>query len=205
MINRSAMGNRPYQPRPARMALKPPIWTIDQLPPLKIWDGLAFKAEPGFEEWAIHLEQAESWHWAGAGMPLPADQYGPADREIVGSINKGVATELLSAYQWRHMRIYRPEMMPAHPQPAPEDVKKRCAYYGAYQYNLLGVDEAALAYFARYLGIKLHLTDNHRFYCIQFYNRILADFYFVHYDPDYPVTPHDMENLPGLKKIWGTY
>lgn len=205
MKNRSAMGNRPYLPGGEYFAFKPPIWKIDELPALETWDGLAFKAEPGLEEWAIHLEQAESWHWAGAGLPLPADQYGPADREIVGSIDKGVATELLSAYQWRHMRIYRPEMMPEHPRPAPEDVKKRCANYGAYRYNLLGVNEAAVSYLLRYLGIKVHLTVTHGFYCLQFYNRILADFSFVHYDPDYPVTPYDMENLPGLKCIWGTY
>jgi hypothetical protein len=103
---------------------------------------MAFQADPGFEAWAAHLNDAVSWHWALAGQYLPADQYGPADRQIVGSLQKGIATELLSTYGHRGMRIYRPKL-PAGVQASLENaLLKRYAHYGAYRYNFIEVYEA---------------------------------------------------------------
>ena len=184
----------------------PPIWKVSDLPALLAGDGLAFKADPGFQEWAIGLEHALTWHWAMAGLPLPADDFGGPDYQIIGSISpKGVATELLSAYQHPHMRIYRPNLPDGYQACLYASVLKQAAYYGAYEYNNLGVGESALAYFLKYLGIKLRLPVNHRFYCLQFYCQIWADFDFPLYDKDHPVTPYDLENTDQLQLIWGTF
>ncbi len=181
------------------------IWTIDQLPPLKVGDCLAFKAQPGFEQWAVGLEGALTWHWALAGIQLPADQYGGPDYEIIGSINKGVAQELLSAYQHRHIRVYRPDLPEGEQDVLAASILKRYAYYGGFEYNWLGVNEAALAYFLKYIGIKVHLPLNHRFYCIQFVCQVWSDFDLPLYDQAEPPTPYDLENTNQLKLKWGTF
>ena len=204
---RSATRNRPVT---LLVGLGPqPIWFFNQLPPIYVGDIFAFKAEPGFEQWAVAKENALTWHWALAGKALPVDQFSGVDQEIIGSISKGVATELLSAYQYRHMRIYRPKL-PRGIDWASQislelPILKRCAYYGAYEYNWLGVGESAIEYFLKYLGIKINLPIGHRFYCIQFVARIWQDFNFPLVKDWEQVTPYDMEHSPQLELVWGTF
>lgn len=196
-VRKSSLGNRPVVSGPQ------PLWKVDQLPPLMVGDILAFKADPGFEQWAVAKEHAITWHWALAGAYLPQDAYGEADYQIIGSINKGIATELLSAYEYRPMRIYRPEVKDQ--EAVANAILKRCAYYGAYEYNWLGVAESAIDYLIKDFGIAIHLPVHHRFYCIQFVARLWQDFG-IYLVPDWElVTPHDMENSKHMQLIWGVY
>lgn len=199
MKNTTAMGNRP------RISAPKPIWTFDDMPSLMVGDLLAFKADPGWQEWAVGLQGAKTFHWAIAGIGLPPDDLCGYDREIIGSINKGVAQELLSAYRHRHMRVYRPNLPMGVQDSLRNAILKRAAYYGSYGYDWLGVSEAAVSFILREIGIRLHCPTNHRFYCIEFVCQLWADFNFPLYDMDHPVTPVDLETSPQLKLIWGTF
>lgn len=181
------------------------IWEMEELPPILVGDALAFKAQGAFQEWAVGLQGALSWHWAVAGMWLPEDEFGPADREIIGSINKGIAQELFSVYQTRHMRIYRPTLPKDEQERLAMPLLKRCAGYGAWEYDWLGVNEAAVVFILREIGLKLRLPANHRFYCIEFVNRLWHDFGLPLYNEEGPVTPRDLEQSDRLELIWGTY
>jgi hypothetical protein len=195
--NKSAMGNRPVVKGPL------PLWYVRDLPPLQVGDIFAFKADHGFEQWVVSKQNATTWHYAVAGQSFDADSFRGPDREIIGSINKGVATELLSAYGYRHMRIYRPKI--AKSLGFDQLFLRRCDYYGAYEYNWLGLAETAIEYYLREFGVKIHLPLSHRFYCIQFVARLWKDFgtYLVN---DWELaTPLDMEQSPNMDRIWGTF
>lgn len=201
---KSAMGNRRV------LAGPPPLWTVTQLPVLMVGDILAFKAEPGFEQWVVSRQGAVTWHWALVGEWFPPDVNSGVqgfaafeDRQIIGSINKGIATELLSAYNYRQMRIYRPKLN--HQVSLRNDILRRCAYYGSYEYNWLGVAESAVEYLLKEIGIRVRLPVSHRFYCIQFVARIMQDFGLHLVDDWQGVTPYDIENSSKLEKIWGTF
>ena len=183
------------------------IWTIDQLPDLYVGDILAFGADPGFQHFVVSLQHATTFHWAIVGERLDATDTTPLDYQIIGSINKGIATENLSAYQFRQMRVYRIKGMSIEEQILLRiKILYQCGYYGAYQYNWLGVAEAAIIFLLKEIGIKLHLGFiNHRFYCIQFDARLWSD---IGYDlvQDWQfVTPYDMETTPKLKIAWSTF
>lgn len=199
-VRKSPMGNRQVVAGPQ------PLWTIDQLPPLFVGDNLAFKAEAGFEEWVVAKQGAITWHWAQAGLYLPGDDQSPADYQIIGSINKGVATENLSSYQYRHMRIYRPIVQDERVSSIYSyRILKKYGEYGADRYDWLGVGEAAIVYLAKEFGIHLHLPVTHGFYCIMFNAKIWLDMGIPLVDEWRYVTPAEMENSPVLRKIWGTF
>jgi hypothetical protein len=182
-----------------------PVWTIDQLPPLKIGDGLAFKAAPGIQEKLIESMGASTWHWALAGQPYPSDEFSGPDYGIIGSIKKGIATELLSEYQCRHMRIYRPVLPGDYQDSLSGSILKRCAYYGNYDYNWLDVTRIPFWYFLRPFGLQWQVLSHTSFYCLQFYNQIWADFDFPLVDGNEPATPWNLENSPQLELVWGTF
>lgn len=181
-------------------------WTLADLPPLLVGDNFAFQVDPGFDAWVVQWNNAVSWHWALAGLELPADQYGPADRQIVGSLQKGIATELLSTYGHRGMRIYRPKLPSGVQESLTNALLKRYAYYGAYTYNFIQVYEAPADYLLRAQGIQIPTPQGNRFYCLQFCAQVWADMGYPLYDASKgTVTQADLENSPMLEKIWGNY
>ncbi len=198
-VRKSPMGNRQVVTGP------PPLWTIDQLPPLLVGDNLAFKAGDGFEEWAAARQGAVTWHWAQAGIYLVPTSKTPADYQIIGSINKGVATENLSAYEYRDMRIYRPVLPNGRQQELTTQILYKYGEYGAAKYDWLGVGEAAVIYLAKELGISLHLPITHGFYCIKFDAKIWLDMGLQLVEDWEHVTPGDMENSKKHELIWGTF
>lgn len=189
---------------PTVQAVQP--WSLSDLPPLLVGDCLAFQADPGFEAWAVQWNGSVSWHWALAGEELPADEYGPADRQIVGSLDKGIATELLSTYGHRGMRIYRPKLPAGVQARLKNALLKRYAYYGAYKYSFIEVFEAPGDYILRSFGKQLPTPGGNRFYCLQFDAQVWADMGYPLYDPSKgSVTQVDLENSPMLELIWGNY
>lgn len=181
------------------------IWELKDLPELKVGDGLAFKADLGFEEGIVGIMGAVTWHWAMAGQELPADDFSGADRVIVGSIVKGIAEELLSSYESRHMRVYRPQLPEGIQDALALPLLKRCYYYGACEYDFLGITNVTLWFLLRHFGLKWWMRKDMRFYCIEFLNQIWADFDFPLVDGGEPAMPSNMEDSPQLKCIWGTF
>lgn len=184
-----------------------PPWTFADLPQLLIGDLFAFRVDPGFAAWAVQFNDAITWHWAMAGIYLPADAVGgPEDRQIVGSIHKGIATELLTSYQHRPMRVYRPKLPEGIQESLATAILKRYAFYGEYTYNTIGLEEAPADFMLRRWGIQIPTPQGKTFYCIQFCAQVWADLGYPLYDASLgAVTPYDLENSPMLEKIWGNF
>src|SRR3972149_6432786 len=106
------------------MVQRKQIWSLDELPPLLAGDCLAFKAE-GFLQNSVKIIGAKSFHWAMCGEPAVDDDISVGDYSVHDSTDKGITAHLLSEYQYRHMRVYRPKMDAGLQDPLKEKIMKR--------------------------------------------------------------------------------
>ncbi len=186
------------------IALKP-VWTIADLPPLKTGYLTAFKTAEGYQQYIGQSFGFETWHWGVVGHPHPADMFSGPDYSHGESINKGVARTLLSEQQYRHMRIYGPDMPDEEIDRLGPSLLKRMDFYGKAGYDWLGVCNVGLWFILKHFGIKWWMQKDARFYCIEFVNQLYVDFDFPLVDGAEPSTPMNMEQSDQLKLVWGTF
>lgn len=181
------------------------MWNLDYLPPLKTGDLLAFKAQGRLQQWLVGLTGALTWHWALVGRPQPDDELSQRDWSVAESISKGIARTLLSDYQDRHMRIYRPALPEGEQERMAPFIMKRCNAYGRAGYDVMGVTNAGLWFVLRHFGLKSWIRRDMKFYCIEFCNQVWADLDFPLVDMESWPVPANMENSDQLELVWGTF
>jgi len=182
------------------------IWSLDDLPDLRIGDNLAFRAE-GIERPMMKLIGADTFHWAMAGAPVCDDSVSEKDYSVFDSTAKGITAHLLSEYQCRHMRVYRPKMGFAIYEKLREPIIKRYLYYGDQLYDWKGVGMVSLWCLLHKFGFQVEWWEHnsHRFWCLEFNEIILRDLWKPLVPIIEPPYPKNMENSPLLEKIWGTF
>ncbi len=186
--------------------MKKIIWNLSDLPELKTGDNLAFKAE-GIQVTQVKIIGAVTYHWGMVGEELVVLTGADSDYSVFDSTSKGITAHLLSEYQNRHMRVYRPRMEPGEQEGLKDLILKRYYYYGDQHYDYGGVAMVALWCLLRKLGLKVEwfVHDSSRFWCLEFNEIVLRDLW----RPLVPITeppyPTNMENSPLLEKIWGTF
>lgn len=195
--------------------MKEKIWKLEDLPELKAGDCLAFRAE-GLLQNSVHIVGAKSFHWAMVGEPAIDDDISVGDYSVHDSTNKGITAHLLSEYQYRHMRVYRPKMEAGLQDALKGRIMKRYLYYGDQKYDYKGVFMVTWYLLLNKLGSilkKVHLGfsvewwvhNSHKFWCLEFNEIVLRDLW----KPIVPITepphPGNMERSENLELIWGTY
>lgn len=189
------------------------IWTLKDLPPLLIGDNLAFKAE-GYQVPLVHFIGAESFHWALAGREMVDDELSIGDYSVHDSIDKGITGHLLSEYQHRHMRIYRPVLPDGKQDELAEKLYKRMLYYGDQKYDWKGVIICGVWVLLHKCGSNIEWWEHNssKFWCLEFNNIVWRDMGEIWSTPGpglvpdkEPPYPTNMERTPRLKLIWGTY
>jgi len=189
------------------MAEQKQIWSLDELPELRAGDCLAFKAE-GYQIPVMKLIGAKSFHWAMCGRRVSDDELSTGDYSVHDSIDKGITAHLLSEYQTRHMRIYRPRMA-AWQQKALEDkVMKRYLFYGDQKYDWKGVIMVGIwVILNKLLRINVEWWEHNsdKFWCLEFDELVWRKLW----RPLVPITeppyPTNMEQSNKLELIWGTF
>jgi len=181
------------------------LWRIEDLPPLKIGYLPAFKTAEGYQQHIGNTFGFETWHWSILGNSHPADMFSGLDYSNGESINKGVARTLLSEQQYRHMRIYKPDIPDKEIDKLGPSILKRMDYYGKAGYDWLGVGNMSLWFILRHFGVKWWMQRDMRFWCLEFSNQIWADFDFPLCDMAEPANPLNFEHSPQLKLVWGTF
>lgn len=203
---------------------KTDVWNIASLPPLRVGDCLAFEAQ-GVQKPLMKICGARSWHWAMVGKkvnwedvlaveellghPLALDFIQRLDMsfdyQVVDSTSKGITHHLLSEYQKRNMRIYRPKLFV---QGNIEDyILYLYLYYGMRPYDYLGVAAIALWWILNYAGIKTDWWGHSQksFWCMELPSEILAKCNLPLVPANEPAYPYNMEQSAGLELIWRTY
>jgi len=181
------------------------VWTVGDLPELKTGDCLCFRAQGRIQQWVVKTIGAESWHWALVGRKQPADDWGGEDWSVAESIDKGVARTLLSQYQHRHMRIYRPRLPDGEQEKLAPYVMKRCNFYGKAGYDWMGVANIGVWFLLRHLGLTWWMKKDMRFWCIELCNQVWADLDFPLCDMGEPPNPVNFEQSDQLELIWRTF
>jgi len=182
------------------------VWELAELPPLLTGDNLAFEAE-GSQVAQVKIIGAVTYHWGMVGERLMDDPVSAGDYSVFDSTSKGITAHLLSEYQTRHMRVYRPRMEPGDQERLKELILKRYYYYGDQRYDYKGVVMVALWCLLRKLGFKVEWWehDSSKFWCLEFNEIVLRDIW----RPLVPITeppyPTNMENSRFLEKIWGSF
>ncbi len=182
------------------------IWKLTELPPLLTGDNLAFKAE-GIQVPQVKIIGAVTYHWAMAGERVADDIVSAGDYSVFDSTSKGITAHLLSEYQTRHMRVYRPRMEPGEQDRLKDLILKRCYYYGLDRYDFKGVFLVVIWCLLRKLGFEVEwwVHNAKRFWCLEFNNTIWRDLGYPIVVDSEPPYPTNMENSPLLEEIWGTF
>jgi len=182
------------------------MWGLGQLPELKVGDCLAFEAE-GWQKAAVRIIGAKSWHWAMCGERLVDDEISVGDHSVADSISKGITTHLLSEYRNRHMRVYRPKLLPSTQEELTPRLIKQYCYWGDQRYDWLGVLMVAIWCLLRKLGchVEWWVHNSHRFWCLEFNNTVWRDLGYPLVPEDEPPYPTNMENSPMLELIWSNF
>ncbi|MCJ7829366.1 MAG: hypothetical protein MUP81_06470 [Dehalococcoidia bacterium] len=180
-------------------------WELKDLPPLKVGDCLAFEAT-GWQK-VVHIIKAVSFHWALIGEALVDDTISHGDYAVCDSIDKGITTHLLSEYQGRGMRIYRPKLPPDYQRELAPLLIKRYCYYGDQRYDWFGVLAVATWLILRKLGwnVEWWVHDSNRFWCLEFNEIVWRDLGYPLVPEDEPPHPGNMEKSPMLELIWSTF
>lgn len=185
-------------------------WVLADLPHLMTLDNLAFRAE-GWQKPTVAMIGAKTWHWALVGLPQPDNEISIGDWSVVDSTSKGMTTHLLSEYQGRHMRVYRPVMLPGVQLLLAQEGMKWANYYGICRYDGVGVSNVALWCILRKLGIKVGWWEdkipgsNVKFWCLESNAQILNDVGFRLIPKGEPAYPKNFEASTKLELIWGTF
>lgn len=185
---------------------KKTLWKLSDLPELKTADNLAFKAE-GIQVPQVKIIGAVSYHWGMVGEKVVDDYVSVGDYSIFDSTSKGITAHLLSEYQYRHMRIYRPRMEPDEQERLKDLIMKRYYYYGDKHYDYRGVVMVALWCLLRKLGLDVEwwAHNSGQFWCLEFNEKVLSDLWKSLVPTTEPPYPTNMENSPLLEMIWDTY
>ena len=181
------------------------IWDLADLPPLLVGDNLAFKAE-GIQVAQAKIIGAVTYHWGMVGERVADDIVSVADYSVFDSTSKGITAHLLSEYQPRHMRVYRPKMQPGEQERLKALILKRYYYYGTDLYDWKGVIMVGLWCLLRKLGFKVEWWEHNasRLYCLEFNEVVLRPW--IHLvSEDEPPYPRNMEQSNKLELIWGTF
>lgn len=180
-------------------------WNLTDLPALMVGDELLFEAV-GWQK-IVYILGAKSFHGAMAGERLIDDSISEGDYSISDSIDKGITTHLLSEYQHRGMRIYRPKLPPDHQRELAPLLIKRYCYYGDQRYDWFGVLAVALWLILRKLGFNIEwfVHDSNRFWCLEFNEIVWRDLGYPLVPENEPPHPGNMENSLMLELIWGTF
>jgi hypothetical protein len=180
-------------------------WKIKDLPSLLVGDCLAFEAV-GWQK-IVHITGAKSFHWAMVGQNLIADDINAGDYAVCDSIDKGITMHLLSEYQGRGMRIYRPKISTTKQMWLAPLLIKRYCYYGDQRYDWFGVLAVAAWVLLRILDFNVEwwVHDSNRFWCLEFNEIVWRDLGYPLVPEDEPPHPANMENSKMLELIWGTY
>lgn len=149
------------------------------MPLLRPGDLFATPAKGGFQKWVCNtfLDGAETWHWGiitrvfqGEGMTV-SDRYG-----ISESIGKGVASGLLSFYDDKTIRIYRPrEVDKLDFSFLNYHIHYLACRYGRAYYDFPVFLDIGKWFILRRLGIKSKIRKDARFYCQEYVVRIWRD------------------------------
>lgn len=182
------------------------IWALRDLPPLRIVDNLAFKAE-GYQVPIAQFIGALTWHWELVKGRVVDDEISTGDYEVWGSIEKGTTGHLLSEYQHRHMRIYRPLIPTELLESMEPQILKRMAYYGDQHYDYKGVLACGTWLLLRKMGFDVEwwVHNSKEFWCLESNNTILRDFSYPLVPDSEPPYPTNVENSQMLELIWGTF
>lgn len=182
------------------------IWTLKDLPPLLVGDNLAFKAE-GYQVPLVSLIDAESFHWAMVGARQVDDEISIGDYGVHDSTSKGVTDHLLSGYQTRHMRVYRPVLAPGRQEELKWRILKRYKYWGDQKYDYFGVAMVGVWWIAHKVDPKIEwfVHNSSKFWCLEFNFVVWRDFGLLLVPESEPPHPGNMEKSVNLKQIWGTY
>lgn len=181
------------------------MWKLSDLPPLKTGDRLAFRAE-GWQRFALSVIDATTWHWAFIGVPLVDNELSVGDWSVEDSTSKGTTSHMLSEYQNRHMRIYRPELPEGQQDTEGPVLIKWCKYYGRVTYDWIGIPMVAAWCILRKLGIKVHWWErNDRFWCLEYVDQVNRDLDHQVVPDDEPAYPTNFEKSKTHRLIWGTF
>lgn len=181
------------------------IWELKDLPELRIGDNVAFKAE-GLQKPFVRLIGAETWHWGMVGQKVVNDTISEGDYSVFDSTNKGITAHLLSEYQHRHMRVYRPKLSIKKQAKIRKLLMKRYYLYGTDHYDWKGVIMVGAWCILRKLGLNVEWWehDDNKLYCLEFNEVVIRPF--IHLTPENePPYPANMEQSSNLKIIWGTF
>lgn len=183
------------------------VWFLTDLPELKTGDNLAFRAQGTLQRLQVKLIRAATYHWALVGDKRVDDELSVGDWEVVDSTSKGITAHLLSEYQYRHMRVYRPKLLPAVQDTLKPYLLKRYNYYGDQRYDYWGVGMVALWYLLKKVGFNVEwfVHNSKKFWCLEFNELVWRDFGFPLVSSTEPPYPTNMENSPMLELIWGTF
>lgn len=182
------------------------VWNLADLPELKTADCLAFRAE-GIQVFQVKIIGAITYHWGMVGERVTDDSVSAGDYSVFDSTSKGITAHLLSEYQTRHMRVYRPRMELGEQERLKELLMKRYYYYGDQRYDYKGVIMVALWTLLRKLRLKVEwwVHDSSKFWCLEFNEIVLRDLWKPLVPTTEPPYPTNMENSPMLELIWGTF
>jgi len=204
------------------------IWNVANLPPLRVGDCLAFEAQ-GIQKPLMKICGAKSWHWAMVGkkvsweevlkteellgfplgLSLPQRFTMVYDYQVVDSTSKGITHHLLSEYQHRNMRVYRPVFLyqPSVQGNLEDYILYLYLYYGMRPYDYLGVVAVALWWILNHVGIKTDWWGHSQksFWCMELPSEILSKCNQPLVPANQPPYPYNMENSERLELIWGTY
>lgn len=182
------------------------IWSLEDLPELKAGDNLAFKAE-GIWTPLMKFIGAMSFHWAKVGDKTIDDEVSIGDYEVADSTDKGITAHLLSEYQYRHMRVYRPNYLERDFGQLKPYILKRYLYYGDQHYDYKGIFMVALWLLLRKIGLKIDWWEHNsnQFWCIEFDNIVDSDFGYPDVPDNEPPYPTNMERSTAQQLIWGTF
>ncbi|MDD5510444.1 MAG: hypothetical protein PHI12_06525 [Dehalococcoidales bacterium] len=182
------------------------IWTLDDLPPLMVGDNLAFKAE-GYQIPLVGLISAESFHWAMVGARQIDDEISIGDYGVHDSTNKGITAHLLSEYQTRHMRVYRPVLPQGRQEALKDEILKRYLYWGDQHYDYFGVAMVGVWWLIHEVkpDFEWFVHNSHKFWCLEFNFVVWRDFGLLLVPESEPPHPGNMERSSNQKLIWGTY
>lgn len=202
------------------------LWRLEDLPPLLVGDNLAFKAE-NIQVPVVKMIGAETWHWAMVGNRVewmrvighlhqlnnPIHLTNPErralnfDYQVVDSTDKGITHHLLSEYQRRHMRIYRPKYPPSGQEQLAPFFIYLYLRYGTRRYDRAGVASVGLWCILRKMGIKVAWWDHSSktFWCLEFNGKIHRLCGLPLVPRDEPAHPGNMERSENLELIWRTF
>jgi hypothetical protein len=185
---------------------KPRVWSLSDLPELKTGYHLAFRAE-GWQRPQVAIIGAETYHWEMVGERRIDDEISVGDWSAVGSIGKGISTHLLSQYQWRHMRIYRPTMPPELLDSLKSRILKRYDHYGDQKYDVKGVVMVGAWCLLHKMGFDVEWWEHnsHAFWCLEFNNIVMRDVWLPIVPDSEAPYPTNFERSPRLELIWGTF